>query len=564
MKKNLLIILLIVGLGIGTVLPFFQHRFFNVHDNTQVARVYEMGIALSNGSFPVRWVPDLGYGYGYPIFNFYGPFPYYIGGVAYIIGITSLIATKIMFVLGILVSGISMFFFSKKWFGSKAGIVSAILYLYFPYHAVNIYVRGAVGEFFAYAFLPLIFLGIFNLFENSFEKEHKKSFPTILLLSFGVLLTSISHNLSILMTLLLLVPSAVIMLVLAKRRIHFTTILLVGLLLGFLMSAFYILPAFLEKDFTNVSSQIGGGADFRNHFVCLQQYWSSQWGFGGSTSGCLDGLSFALGKLNILVLLASIGMLIVSVKQKRLDMQEKIALISLFILVCAITMTLSISSPIWNSLSLLSYVQYPWRFINFVGLFISFISGYLIYRVDMWKKNVGVVLCFTIILLAIVSSVSLFAPQNTTDLPSAYYEDKKYLTFEVSKISDEYLPSGFAVPQTISQVPSTKIEILKTAGTTNVEINKPTYTKATYAVDQDGVFHVNTAYFPGWRAFINGKQAPIVPTVNGMNVSVTKGAGVLELKLQQTPIEILGNMLSVLAFLILFTGIIRYYGKAIT
>ena len=34
---------------------------FPIHDDTQVARVYEMGKALSDSMFPVRWVEDLGF-----------------------------------------------------------------------------------------------------------------------------------------------------------------------------------------------------------------------------------------------------------------------------------------------------------------------------------------------------------------------------------------------------------------------------------------------------------------------------------------------------------------------
>ena len=68
------------------IYPFFHSGFFPIHDDTQVQRVFEMKTALKDGMFPVRWVPDLGYGYGYPIFNFYAPLPYYIGGFINLLG----------------------------------------------------------------------------------------------------------------------------------------------------------------------------------------------------------------------------------------------------------------------------------------------------------------------------------------------------------------------------------------------------------------------------------------------------------------------------------------------
>ena len=80
LKRNISLIILI-ALSVLTVLPLFHLGFFNIHDDAQIQRVFEMKTALSDGMFPVRWVADLGYGYGYPIFNFYGPLPYYVGAI---------------------------------------------------------------------------------------------------------------------------------------------------------------------------------------------------------------------------------------------------------------------------------------------------------------------------------------------------------------------------------------------------------------------------------------------------------------------------------------------------
>src|SRR5688572_30726178 len=117
-------LLLVVLLSYFSIQPFFAAGFFPVHDDTQVARVYEMKTALADGMFPVRWVPDLGYNYGYPIFNFYGPFAYYVGGFFNLIGFDSLIATKIMIVLGTLLAGVSMYFLAREFWGKSGAIVS--------------------------------------------------------------------------------------------------------------------------------------------------------------------------------------------------------------------------------------------------------------------------------------------------------------------------------------------------------------------------------------------------------------------------------------------------------
>src|SRR3990167_1872112 len=100
-KRNWVIIAVLL-LSLWVIKPLFVNGFFPMHDDTQVARVFEMGKALRDGMFPVRWVPDLGYGYGYPIFNFYAPLSYYFGGFLTLLGFDALLATKIMMAVGIL------------------------------------------------------------------------------------------------------------------------------------------------------------------------------------------------------------------------------------------------------------------------------------------------------------------------------------------------------------------------------------------------------------------------------------------------------------------------------
>lgn len=36
-------------------------------------RLQQLETALRDGHFPVRWMPDANYGYGYPFFNYYAP-----------------------------------------------------------------------------------------------------------------------------------------------------------------------------------------------------------------------------------------------------------------------------------------------------------------------------------------------------------------------------------------------------------------------------------------------------------------------------------------------------------
>src|SRR3989338_6804283 len=190
-------LILVVALSFVTILPLIANGFFPMHDDTQPARLYEMAQALADGQFPVRWVRDLGYGYGYPLFNFYAPFPYYIGALFNLLGLGAISSAKIMMGIGMVLSGITMYILVKKITSRvDAAIVASCAYLLAPYHASLLYVRGAIGEMYAYAFVPLALLGWLLILR-------KRNMQGIITASFGLFLVFTSHTVSVLIILFL-------------------------------------------------------------------------------------------------------------------------------------------------------------------------------------------------------------------------------------------------------------------------------------------------------------------------------------------------------------------------
>lgn len=46
------------------------------------------------------------------------------------------------------------------------GTLSAALYMIMPYHLTDMYIRNAIGEFLSYIFVPLVFLGLYKIFQK--------------------------------------------------------------------------------------------------------------------------------------------------------------------------------------------------------------------------------------------------------------------------------------------------------------------------------------------------------------------------------------------------------------
>lgn len=466
---------IILILSFWAVKSLFMPGFFPMHDDTQVARVFEMGKALKNGMFPVRWVLDLGYGYGYPIFNFYAPLAYYIGGFFSLLGFDALSATKIMMGLGIVMAGIFMYFFSREIWGKLGGIVSGLFYLYVPYHALDIYVRGDVAEFWAYAFIPLAFYGIWKVY-----KEQKWKYAIIGALGYAGLI--LSHNLTAMMVTPFLFIITLLNCYIAQKgkKLSALNFQLSTLFLGLFLSAFYWIPALWEMGYTNVLSQIGGRADFRDHFVCITQLWDSAWGFGGSAKGCIDGLSLKIGKLHLIVVFLALVGFFLSFRALRLaqgklrrevsftssDEQEPsipvgitpilVLLFSVLGFLISVLLILEISKPVWEAIPIMAFFQYPWRFLLLTSFFTSLIAGSVLWLIGILfkkTKNVSVVSAGVLLFFLLFFNIKLFQPQtvlnkNVSDFTSVYA-----ITWVASKISDEYLPVNIKRPRSSSDIP---------------------------------------------------------------------------------------------------------------
>lgn len=532
-------------LSVAAVLPLTASGYFPMHDDTQVARVVEMGRSLSEGQFPVRWVRNLGYGYGYPIFNFYAPLPYYFGGALYALGVPALLATKIMFGVGVVAPAIVI-----AWLlGFPAGIVAGSLYLFAPYHAVQIYVRGAVGEYWSLIFWPVI-LFVFTRWD-SLHKYNRH----VLLGSIGIGGVILSHTLLGYVTVLFIFAGLLLYWLIALFRGRFVKkdflLQLLAVWLGLGVSAFFWLPAFAEMGFTNVSGQISATAHYADHFVCVSQLWSSVWGFGGSAAGCVDGMSFMLGKIHIL--LAVLGAIVWMVTRPKGSSGLFVA--GLLCIGTGLFFVTEYSRGVWAVVPGFPYLQYPWRFLALVSLGISvsgsFITGMAPKGVMRWIVAVSAAL------LVAGMSVKWFTPQYSYTRISADFESEADIRWRVSKISDEYLPEDIIRPKDASQAVFGTIEADNSLLVRELE---NTAIRAHYSVisTQPGMLKINRAYFPGWRYYVDGEE--VLPVIAHGLPGIQIGAGKSEISMAftDTPVRVAGNVLSILS-VIVWGGLL--YGK---
>ena len=256
-------IFLLILLTIPAFALMLRPGIYTMHD-FHVFRQFEFDKCVAEKVFPCLWAPDAGRGYGEPMFNFYGQFPYWLGTIFRLSGLSVLASVKSVFILSLVLSGISMFLLARNFWGDKGALISALFYIYAPYRAVDVWVRGALPEALAFIFFPLILLSV--------EKKKYLSFSVL------IFLLLITHNLSIFMFL----PFLGIWWLVRSRDWKFLPAGLLSLVLG----SFYLLPVIFESKLVTLTQTTADYYNYSLHWTTLSQLFLSRfWGYGGSTWG---------------------------------------------------------------------------------------------------------------------------------------------------------------------------------------------------------------------------------------------------------------------------------------
>lgn len=526
------------------IIPLLRLQYFPMHDAQHVARLFVFDQALRQGTLYPRWVEGLGFGFGYPLFNFYPPLIYYVAETFHLLGIGLVWSIKAMLTTGFILSFWGMYvLLQKKTKDVYSSMLGASLYLMAPYHAVLVYVRGAFAEFFAYAILPWVFVG--------FERMQGNGGTSFFALAFALLI--LSHPLIAFPFVLLFACYFIFVFLQSPQRWTLLLRTIIGSIVGLGLSAFFWIPSMLERHYTLVDKILTRGlADYRMHFLYIRQLLFSPWGYGGSIYGLEDGMSFRAGEVHIAFASISVFALIFLFIRKKV--QRPIAVnASIFLatgLLCAY-LTIFKSQFIWDSITFLWYLQFPWRLLVFVAFFLS--AG-----IALWVSSIYRTYRIFIIVTALLATILLYTPL----FRPAYYvpgQDSRYITrnqliWEVSKTSYEFMYKDIQTkhvgpfvffPIEKKQLPIRLININKNASTEILK-NKVAVKELLVRSKVDSILTLNRSYFPGWKAYIDNVRVAIAHTdsVQRMYVSVPSGTHTVVFKFETTNIRIFAWMVS--------------------
>ena len=551
---------LVVAFTLIAALPLAgPDYFFDAHDATNhVFFLTEFDAALRDGVWYPGWATDQALGYGYPTFVFYPPLPYYVAEGFHLLGADQVAAIKWTFGLATVAAGLAMYLYARYLGGRRRGFLAAVVYIYVPYHLVDIYVRAALGEYGAFVWMPLCLWAFHRLVEAPSARR-----LGLAGLTYGGLW--LTHNPTGLSFTLLLAAYVLILLLRQpvpwRRRFAQAAAPLGAALLGMGSAAALLLPNLFERDLINQEQWVRAGYNYALHFLQPAHLLSPAWGYRPGTPGIEGVMSHQLGAVPLLLA----GVAVVAAIWTR-QLREKRATVLFFAgatLVLLLTM-MPVAAPLWELLPLAGLIQFPWRLLALTAVTLAVLSGFAPDRLPRWEGEAkhpsdGRHLHAPTLILALVAlaaSLPYTQPEFTPTPASAgtpllsiefelKYQDMRGMTAwtqempPTSPLVDQYLAGGPLVTAE-ALAPGATVEMIRAGGASDeLWVRSPEGTALRFY----------TYYFPGWRVYLDGQRLPEAAlrpeTVYGLlTVDVPPGEHRILLRWGDTPLRLAGKALT--------------------
>ena len=481
--------------------PILESNISGTNDGyLHLIKIMGVNEIIKEGQFPP--VINAGFCNGYAINLFYNPLTTYISLICGLIVNNFALGIKIMLIIMMFLAIIFMYMFLKN-VTKKTGvaIAGAIFYITNPYYLSNIFIRGAIGESAALTFLPLLFLGLYNL-----KKKNRKKHYFITIAATGLILT---HNIT---TLYAAIISGIYVLInfrkLKEKDVLIKILTNILFIIG--MSLFFIYPLILHRfsgDYVIFDSDLmrTNGARVASSVITFKELF---------TEIPSQSVIFRLNIIQVVLFVLSIFC------YRFIDKKDRKIYLS-FIIFAILSVILCMTKNIWKiAPDILCNIQFPWRLLGFSGFFISTIAGINLFiilkKIFKNKENGLIFIIIPIALLSLLYAYSLDYKDYTVkkdDNESIEFINNNINNIVYMNINREYMPSKTykALSQNPERVDGESIFIIK--GDANIESankNELVYNITLTDIKENTSIEVPFLFYKGYNAYIendkNGKR----------------------------------------------------------
>jgi len=495
-----------------------------------------------------RWAEWANWGFGEPRFVFYPPASWILG--AALGSVLPWRAAPGAFVwLVLIAAGISMFRLAREPLPARQAVIGAVLFAVNPYSLVVAYYRSDFAELLAVAFFPLLILGAERV-----VREGWRHVPLLAVVFASIWLSNAPAA-------VIATYSVPIMLVAGcgvRRSVRPFIAGAAAMAGGFGLAAFYILPAAYERRWVQIEQVVSANLGPARNFLFTRSNDAEFMAFNWKVS------SVAAGLFVVTAIAAFFAM------KRRRDFPE-LWRILVALGVVSLALMLPLSALFWRWLPELRFVQFPWRWLDVLGVVFAF---FVAAAMNGGKKRRAAWVPVIVILLAMAATATAIVKDawwDIEDVPTTMDAIKSHHGYEGT---DEYVPNGgdrYALPGNpddeerppgISPLPAPDIERYDAAtdgvaSLGGVRLHMQGRTAEHWFFTADTPSSVTLALrllnYPAWEIRVDGREVQPGRRMETGQILVPLAAGdhSIEIRFRRTWDRTLGLVISLMFALIL-------------
>jgi hypothetical protein len=534
----IVLLLALVGFQFGQLL---SRSMFSTHEGERVyIRSLEYYNELKTVGFPPLVFQDatLGMGSAFPVF--YPPFTLLLTSALMFLTKSVFVSVNTAFFLSVVASALLFYVLAFVLCRSSwQALACATIYSMAPYRFVDVGVRGALAECWAFAWYPLIALGAWR---------HARGHGGELMLPLGIALLGITHSVMALYFVpLALLPVGILLAWRQNRQSLVRLALLLALAAG--LTAFYVLPQRQLLPGVWASRMDYMGATLRNlvaHCPSFRQLFSSDptsWYNLSRRNVFEKEMSFDAGVACWLMLLATAASFFV-----RSEDDIWLRRVRAYCVAAAIGCLLFILQPqlllSWLPASF-RYIQFSWRLLGLVCFFVALSAACLpLKRLPYYQWAAAGVAVLAVLLTPGYQRKLRFQPQLSEASYTAAYLQEKGLKGYTD--SGEYLPLEISPAAVASSVTATPVAL--SGGVASWKWLRPNVMEFQPAGEKECAVKLPIIYYPFWHARgSSGQHLRVSSAAGQVRVDAPAVAGMITVYRTQTAAHLWGEVISVLS-----------------
>ena len=551
MKERIKNYIYIILIAIIVSIPLFNEDFnIFIDDGIQhICRMMGTYQSIAEGqTFPVimsKFCNEFGYSWNL----FYSPITTYVPLLLHFITNSFVLDVKIFMIFVTILSGITMYEFLYRVTKNKyIGLLGSAIYMLAPYRLTDMYIRMALAELTSFIFIPMIFHGLYSIFDED-EAKNKKSEVILILGAAGLIL---SHTVIAMYTAII----AFIYLLINVKKLKNKTILkklAVSVILILAITSFFWLPMLEQK--VNADYEVFKEGRMERT-EALVYYKLDLIDLVYTQNG---NMTFEIGLFTL------IGLVFTPLAIKKIDKKYKgIYVFSLVTGIISVIMTLKIF-PFEKLPSILKMLQFSFRMLEFSSFFLSVVAA-INYVVIINKFKMKDVLVLTSVLILLTIPLARLVSYKEIDenrLWPAVRVTEKTGRVHAGCASFEYLPSKAF--ENLDYIKTRENRVCVLEGNANIESEQKDGTNMTFElsnVQANTKLELPYIYYSGYTVTlkINDTQRELktYESENGfVEVQLEENieAGIISVEYTGTSIMKNSMAISILAF----TVMVVYY-----